>query len=67
MLFGATRVKGLAKALGEGVSEYKKATSETPAQEDEKQTIIQAAKKIGIETEGKNIKQIIKEINERVA
>lgn len=67
LLFGATRIKGLTRALGEGVREFRKATSDSPEKEEENESIIEAAKKMGIETEGKDIKQILKEMNERVA
>jgi sec-independent protein translocase protein TatA len=64
-LFGATRIKGLAKGLGEGVREFKKATSEQPDDsEDLNKSIIEMAQKQGIVTEGKGIKQILKEIEE---
>ena len=63
LIFGATRVRGLAKALGEGVREFKKASSE---KEDETDAIIEAANRMGIETKGKDIKQIMKEMNEKV-
>lgn len=67
LLFGASRIKGLTRALGEGVREFRKATSESPDEkEEENESIIEAAKKMGIETEGKDIKQILKEMNERV-
>ena len=66
LIFGATRVKSLAKALGEGVGEFKKATSQSPEKEDEKKTIIEAAKKMGIETEGKDIKKILQEMDKKV-
>jgi sec-independent protein translocase protein TatA len=66
LLFGATRIKGLTRALGEGVREFRKATSESPEKEEENESIIEAAKKMGIETEGKDIKQILKEMNEKV-
>jgi len=67
LLFGASRIKDLTRALGEGVREFRKATSESPdEEEEEKKSIIEAAKKMGIETEGKDIKQILKEMNERV-
>lgn len=63
LIFGATRVRGLAKALGDGVREFKKASSE---KEDETDAIIEAANRMGIETKGKDIKQIMKEMNEKV-
>lgn len=64
-IFGATRIKDLAKGLGEGVREFKKATSEQPDDsEDLNKSIIEMAQKQGIVTEGKDIKQILKEIEE---
>ena len=64
-IFGATRMKGLAKGLGEGIREFKKATTEPPDDsEDINKNIIEMARKQGITTEGKNIKQILKEIEE---
>jgi sec-independent protein translocase protein TatA len=62
-IFGATKMKDLAKGLGEGVREFKKATSEPPDdREDVNKSIIEMAQKQGIVTEGKDIKQILKEI-----
>ena len=64
-IFGAGKVKDLAKALGEGVREFKKATTEPPDdREDINKLIIEMARKQGIVTEGKDIKQILKEIEE---
>lgn len=62
-IFGATKMKDLAKGLGEGVREFKKATSEPPDDnEDVNKSILEMAQKQGIVTEGKDIKQILKEI-----
>ena len=66
-LFGATRIKDLAKGLGESVREFRKATSDQSEKDDKKEAIIEAAKKLGIETEGKNIDQILREMNEKVS
>lgn len=63
-IFGAKRIKGLAKGLGEGVREFKKATTEPPDDsEDINKNIIEMARKQGITTEGKKITQILKEID----
>lgn len=69
LLFGATRLRGLAKAVGESVREFKKATSESPKtrKEEEEEAIIEAARKMGIETEGKTIEQILSDMNKRAA
>jgi len=68
-LFGATRLRGLAKAVGESVQEFKKATSEAPKtkKQEEEEAIIEAAKKMGVETEGKSMEQIIGEMNKKAA
>ncbi|NIR87168.1 twin-arginine translocase TatA/TatE family subunit [Candidatus Bathyarchaeota archaeon] len=68
-LFGATRLKGLAKALGESIREFKKATSESPKsrKEEEDEAIIEAARKMGIDTEGKSVEQILSDMNKRAA
>ncbi|MFX0095107.1 MAG: twin-arginine translocase TatA/TatE family subunit [Candidatus Hodarchaeota archaeon] len=66
-LFGATRLKDLAKGVGESVREFKSAVKEPPKDEEEdaNASIIQTAKKMGITTEGKDIKQILKEMEEK--
>ena len=68
-LFGATKMKDLAKGLGESVREFKKATNEQPSnkKEDANEAIIEAAEKMGITTEGKDIKQILREMEEKAA
>jgi sec-independent protein translocase protein TatA len=66
LVFGGSRLKGLAKGLGESVREFKKATSEQPEKEEE-EALITAAKKMGIKTEGKDTAQILKEINAQLA
>jgi sec-independent protein translocase protein TatA len=68
LIFGGSRLKGLAKGLGESISEFKKASSEEPVKnkEEEEEVIIEAAKKMGIETEGKNSTQILREMNARL-
>jgi len=68
-LFGATRMKDFAKGLGESMKEFRKAVKEEPSnkREDTDEAIIAAAKKMGISTEGKDIKQVLKEMEERTA
>ena len=63
LIFGGSRLKGLAKGLGESVREFKKASSGEPEKKEEEE-IVQAAKKMGIKTEGKSSTQILKEMNE---
>ncbi len=67
-IFGAGRIKDLVKATGEGIREFKKATSETtskPSSEEETSSadaIKEAARKMGISVEGKTTSQIADEI-----
>ncbi len=67
-LFGAKRIKGLAKGLGEGVREFKNATTDSSDDSDDSEdvnkNIIEMARKQGITTEGKKITQILKEIDD---
>lgn len=67
LLFGGSRLKGLAKGLGESIREFKKASSgQAEKEKEEKGDLIEAAKKLGINTEGKDKSQIIREMNERL-
>ena len=63
LIFGGSRLKGLAKGLGESIREFKKASS---GEFDEEDAIIEAAKKMGIKTEGKTSAQVLKEMNEKL-
>jgi len=67
LLFGGSRLKGLAKGLGESVREFKKASSgQAEKEKEEKEAVVEAAKKMGIRTEGKKTTQILKEMNEQL-
>ncbi|MCK4885459.1 twin-arginine translocase TatA/TatE family subunit [Candidatus Bathyarchaeota archaeon] len=63
LIFGGSRLKGLAKGLGESIREFKKASS---GEFDEEDAIIEAAKKMGIKTEGKTSAQVLKEMNDKL-
>jgi sec-independent protein translocase protein TatA len=65
LIFGGSRLKGLARGLGESIREFKKASSEDPDKKEEEE-IAQAAKKMGIKTEGKSSAEILKEMNEKL-
>jgi sec-independent protein translocase protein TatA len=65
LIFGGSRLKGVAKGLGESIKEFKKASAEEPEQKDE-DTVLEAAKKMGIKTEGKTSAQVLKEMNEKL-
>ena len=67
LLFGGSRLKGLAKGFGESIKEFKQASSEQPVKGNaEREAIIEAAKKMGIKTEDKETAQILKEMNEQL-
>lgn len=63
LLFGGGRIKNIAKELGESVSIFQKTSAGDKTNDDE--AIITAAKKMGIETEGKSIKQILEEMDKK--
>lgn len=65
LIFGGSRIRDLAKGLGDSVREFKKASSPESEKEKEEDAIIEAAKKMGIKTEGKSINQILDEMNKR--
>ena len=67
LIFGASRLRGLAKAVGESVREFKKATSEEPPKLKEEEAILEAARKMGVETEGKSVELILNEMSEKSA
>lgn len=70
IIFGPKKLPELAKSVGNAIRQYKKATEEgfieeptekAPAK-DEKVTLLETAKKLGIETEGKTAEEISEEI-----
>jgi len=68
LIFGGSRIRDVAKGLGEAVREFKKASSEsekTSKETSENEAIIEAAKKMGINTEGKSIKEILDEMSKK--
>ena len=64
LIFGGSRLKGLAKGLGESIREFKKASSGQIDEEED--AIIEAAKKMGIETKDKDSKEILKEMSQKL-
>jgi len=70
LLFGPSKLPALAKSVGETVRELRKTSSEASeeakkSEEQGEQLIVDAAKKLGIETEGKTAKQLAEEIAEK--
>ena len=65
-LFGATRMRGLAKGLGDSIREFKNASKDqSDEKEDTDEVIKKAAEKMGISTEGKDVKQILREMEKK--
>ena len=66
LIFGGSRLKGVAKGLGESIREFKRASSEEPEKKGDEDTILEAARKMGIKTEGKTSSQVLEEMNARL-
>jgi len=70
LLFGPKRLPELARALGQAVSECRKAVSGRlevkKESSSEKEAIIKAAKELGVETEGKSLDEIAEEIVKKI-
>ena len=64
-IFGASRLREMAKAVGEGDREYKKATTETPEQIKKEDAVREAAEKMGISVEGKTTSQLLEEMSQK--
>ena len=71
LLFGGRKLPELARSMGSAIREYNSAAKEpekyierkTKTKEDEdKEAVLSAAKKLGIETEGRNINEIAQDI-----
>jgi sec-independent protein translocase protein TatA len=70
LLFGGRKLPELARSMGQAVKEFNKATREptkyidekTRKEKEEREAIIEAAKKLGIEVEGRDIKDIAQDI-----
>jgi len=70
LLFGGRKLPELARSMGEAAREFNKATQEPTRYVDEKvrkedeerKAIIDAAKKLGIEVEGRDIQDIAQDI-----
>ena len=71
LLFGGKKLPELARSMGSAVKEYTAATKEPmkyveektkDKDEEDRDAILDAAKKLGIETEGKSISEIAQDI-----
>ncbi len=71
LLFGGKKLPELARSMGSSVQEYTKAAKEpvkyveantTDKKDEDRGAILEAAKKMGIETEGRDIVEIAQDI-----
>jgi len=70
LLFGGRKLPELARSMGTAVKEFTSASKEGPKrveatktkEEEEREAILEAAKKLGIETEGRSISEIAQDI-----
>jgi TatA/E family protein of Tat protein translocase len=67
LLFGGKKLPELARSMGTAVQEFTKASKQPVSTSEkkenkEKEAILNAAKKLGIDIEGKDINEIAKEI-----
>jgi sec-independent protein translocase protein TatA len=73
LLFGGRKLPELARSVGDAVKQFRKATDsplEEPQKEgevtdQEKKNIVETAKKMGIDVEGRSLKDISKDILEK--
>ena len=70
LLFGGRKLPELARSMGQAVGEFNRATNnptkyvdeKTRKENEERQAIIDAAKKLGIEVEGRDVNDIAQDI-----
>jgi sec-independent protein translocase protein TatA len=71
LLFGGRKLPELARSMGSAAREYTHATKEPTKfvesktkikEEEEREAILEAARKMGIETEGRDISEIAKDL-----
>lgn len=74
-VFGPTKLPKIAKELGKAWHEFNKASSgvfetkssaETSKKEDKTKLLLEAAKKLGVNTEGKTGDQLVEEISAKI-
>jgi sec-independent protein translocase protein TatA len=66
ILFGGKKLPELARSIGDSIRQYKKAVEGTESEKSGKEAILETAEKLGIDTRGKSIEEIAKEIAQKV-
>ncbi|MCS7143478.1 MAG: twin-arginine translocase TatA/TatE family subunit [Archaeoglobaceae archaeon] len=79
LLFGASKIPELARSLGRGVAEFKKAQRQAEielkelekdmkmSKDEKRKKLEKIAKDLGIEPEGKSEEELLEEINKAIA
>jgi sec-independent protein translocase protein TatA len=71
LLFGGKKLPELARSMGSAVREYSDATAKPakyieekakPKEEQDREAILEAAKKLGIETDGRSLNEIAQDL-----
>ena len=67
IVFGPSKLPQLARAVGESIREFKRASSEEEKEEIGERELVEVAKKLGIETEGKSKEELVEEIRKKLS
>ncbi|MDT7868566.1 MAG: twin-arginine translocase TatA/TatE family subunit [Thermoproteus sp.] len=68
LIWGPSKLPALARGLGQALHEFRRASQGLAAGEDEEyRKLLEVAKNLGINTEGKTKEQILEEVNRKVA
>jgi len=66
LIWGPSKLPALARGLGQAMHEFRRA-SQGPATSEDYEKLLEVAKNLGINTEGKTKEQILEEVNRKVA
>lgn len=66
ILFGGKKLPELARSIGESVKQYKKAVEGEGEKRSEREIIVETAEKLGIDTRGKSVEELSKEITQKL-
>lgn len=67
LIWGPSKLPALARGLGQALHEFRRASQGIVTSEDEEtKKLMEVAKSLGINTEGKTKEQILEEVNQKV-